>query len=81
MENQKKLQKSLISTTSRCMKDYNMIEDGDHIMICISGGKDSFTMLDLMIHFQKYGNVNFDFTCGKYGPEQPGFRKKFYQII
>ena len=73
MENQKKLQKSLISTTSRCMKDYNMIEDGDHIMICISGGKDSFTMLDLMIHFQKYGNVNFDFTVVNMDQKQPGF--------
>ena len=73
MENQKKLQKSLISTTSRCMKDYNMIEDGDHIMICISGGKDSFTMLDLMIHFQKYGNVNFDCTVVNMDQKQPGF--------
>ena len=55
------------------MKDYNMIEDGDHIMICISGGKDSFTMLDLMIHFQKYGNVNFDFTVVNMDQKQPGF--------
>ena len=75
MENQKKLQKSLISTTSRCMKDYNMIENGDHYYsdMHFRGGKDSFTMLDLMIHFQKYGNVNFDFTVVNMDQKQPGF--------
>ena len=52
MEDLKKLKKKIISSTSKCIREFNMIQKGDHIMVCISGGKDSYTMLDMFIHFQ-----------------------------
>ena len=53
--------KKIINATSKAIKDFSMIENDDFIMICISGGKDSYTMLDMMIHFQK---LNFQFQFG-----------------
>ena len=53
--------KKIINATSKAIKDFSMIENDDFIMICISGGKDSYTMLDMMIHFQKYGKTKFNF--------------------
>ena len=51
--------KKIISSTGKALKDFSMIENGDKIMVCISGGKDSYTMLEMFIHFQKYGNIDF----------------------
>ena len=53
--------KKIINATSKAIKDFSMIENDDFIVICISGGKDSYTMLDMMIHFQKYGKTKFNF--------------------
>ena len=50
-----------------------MIEKNDQIMICVSGGKDSYTMLDMIIHFQKYGETNFDFIVVNMDQKQPDF--------
>ena len=50
-----------------------MIEKNDQIMICVSGGKDSYTMLDMVIHFQKYGETNFDFIVVNMDQKQPDF--------
>ncbi|MGF1806605.1 tRNA 2-thiocytidine(32) synthetase TtcA, partial [Aliivibrio sifiae] len=44
-----KLQKKIRRNTGNAIADYNMIEDGDRIMVCLSGGKDSFTMLDILM--------------------------------
>ena len=57
MEDLKKVKKKIISSTSKCIKEFNLIQEGDHIMVCISGGKDSYTMLDMFIHFEKYGEI------------------------
>ena len=50
-----------------------MIENNDFIMVCISGGKDSYTMLDMIIHFQKYGKTKFDFIVVNMDQKQPDF--------
>ena len=75
MEDLKKLKKKIISSTSRCIREFNMIQQGDHIMVCISGGKDSYTMLDMFIHFQKYGDIPFEITVVNMDQKQPGFPK------
>ena len=73
MEDLKKVRKKIISSTSKCIKEFNMIQEGDHIMVCISGGKDSYTMLDMFIHFQKYGDIPFEITVVNMDQKQPGF--------
>ena len=50
-----------------------MIEINVFIMVCISGGKDSYTMLDMIIHFQKYGKTKFDFIVVNMDQKQPDF--------
>lgn len=72
-EETKSFHKKLISATGKALLDYNMIENGDKIMICISGGKDSYTLLEMMIHFQKYGDINFDFIVVNMDQKQPDF--------
>ena len=57
--------KKIISSTGKALKDFSMISHGDKIMVCISGGKDSYTMLEMFIHFQKYGSIDFDFIVVK----------------
>ena len=52
--------KKIISRTGKAIKDFTMIAKGDKIMVCISGGKDSYTMLEMFIHFQKYGNIDYE---------------------
>ena len=73
MEDLKKLKKKIISSTSKCIREFNMIQKDDHIMVCISGGKDSYTMLDMFIHFQKYGDIPFEITVVNMDQKQPGF--------
>ena len=68
--------KKIINATSKAIKDFSMIEEDDFIMICISGGKDSYTMLDMMIHFQKYGKTKFNFIVVNMDQQQPGFPKE-----
>ena len=56
--NHNKLRKRLRRLTGQAIADYNMIEDGDRVMVCLSGGKDSYTMLDILLHLQRSAPIN-----------------------
>ena len=68
-----KVEKKLVKLTARAVHDFNMIEPGDKVMVCLSGGKDSYTMLDLLMHFQKVSPIKFDIVAVNLDQKQPGF--------
>ncbi|KJG11696.1 tRNA 2-thiocytidine biosynthesis protein TtcA [Photobacterium kishitanii] len=68
-----KLQKRLRRNMGNAIIDYNMIEEGDVVMACISGGKDSFAMLDILLNLQKAAPINFDVVAVNLDQKQPGF--------
>ncbi|MGL4667978.1 MAG: tRNA 2-thiocytidine(32) synthetase TtcA [Saezia sp.] len=71
--NENKLCKRLCRETTRAISDYNMIEPGDKVMVCVSGGKDSYSLLDILMRLQKRAPFKFDIVAVNLDQRQPGF--------
>ena len=73
MEDLKQVTKKLQRSVAEAIQQYSMIAEGDKIMVCLSGGKDSYAMLNMLLYFKKVAPISFDIIAVNLDQKQPGF--------
>ncbi|HAL43133.1 MAG TPA: tRNA 2-thiocytidine(32) synthetase TtcA [Gammaproteobacteria bacterium] len=68
-----KCHKKLRRLVGEALTDFSMLEEGDKVMVCLSGGKDSYTLLDMMLSFRQHAPIRFDVVAVNLDQKQPGF--------